>query len=371
MCNHCRDMMHARSTPRSPSSSSQRGRRVSVLLVTDPGLASRRVRGALPEIEAAIRDLFEHEVAVHWQTQLVRMGADYLLDVESARAIADHYDDVRATVVLTEVPRHTGGSPLVAEVFTEPKVGLISLPALGFVTRERLIKAIVSCLVRLEPAPRFDESKVRRRNWGTWTQKDGTADWVRHASGLFGVARLTVGMVITNEPWRTAPRLSSALAAATAAGAFGIFYNSIWQMAGALSPARLVLIALLTICSMVAWLMLRNRLWDKPARESLSAVIALYNASTVITLFVCVLAMYAVLAIAIFLATLVVIDPGYMTQVLGAEATIVNYLDIAWLSAAMGTAAGALGSSFDSETDVRKITHGQRERLRLPEADDD
>lgn len=42
-----------------------------------------------------------------------------------------------------------------------------------------------------------------------------------------------------------------------------------------------------------------------------------------------------------------------------------RYLDIAWLSAAMGVVAGALGSSFDNDTDLRNLTHGQRERQRM------
>ncbi|MGP5078596.1 hypothetical protein ACTXKZ_11075 [Brachybacterium alimentarium] len=39
--------------------------------------------------------------------------------------------------------------------------------------------------------------------------------------------------------------------AASATGAFGIFYNSIWQMSAALSTPRLLLIGLLAMTSMV------------------------------------------------------------------------------------------------------------------------
>lgn len=42
-----------------------------------------------------------------------------------------------------------------------------------------------------------------------------------------------------------------------------------------------------------------------------------------------------------------------------------RYLDIAWLSAARGVVAGALGSSLDKGTDMRSLTHGQRERQRV------
>ena len=72
--------------------------------------------------------------------------------------------------------------------------------------------------------------------------------------------------------------------------------------------------------------------------------------------------------LAILAGAVVVIAPNFMSDVLGYPADFPNYLKIAWFSAAMGVIAGALGSSFDSSTDVRSITHGQRERQRRIEA---
>ena len=74
--------------------------------------------------------------------------------------------------------------------------------------------------------------------------------------------------------------------------------------------------------------------------------------------------LYLALVAAIFLGAVIVIDPEYLASVLEQEPTVARYLDIAWLSAAMGVVAGALGSSFDDDTDLRQITHGQRERQR-------
>lgn len=66
----------------------------------------------------------------------------------------------------------------------------------------------------------------------------------------------------------------------------------------------------------------------------------------------------------IFLSAVIVIDPDYLAVTLQQDASVVRYLDIAWLSAAMGVVAGALGSSFDEDADLRTLTHGQRERQR-------
>ena len=84
-----------------------------------------------------------------------------------------------------------------------------------------------------------------------------------------------------------------------------------------------------------------------------------------VTLVLCVTALYLLLVAAIVACAGVVIAPDYMTETLGREAGPGAYLRIAWLSAAMGVVAGGLGSSFDSETDLRRITHGQRERSRM------
>lgn len=135
-------------------------------------------------------------------------------------------------------------------------------------------------------------------------------------------------------------------------------------MSDALSTPRLLFIGLLAMVSMGSWLMVGHRLWDRPKHQRFITVVLLYNMSTLLTIAICMLALYACLVILILIGSLVVIDPDFMSGVLGHEAAFTNYLDIAWLSAAMGTVAGALGSSFDSSIDLRQITHGQRERQR-------
>ncbi|SJM60534.1 hypothetical protein [Gulosibacter sp. 10] len=345
------------------------GSEISILLVSDPGLPSRRLEAAIPRLESELRRRFDARVSVRHRIELIRMHPDFELDTETARRLAAEYGDVGATVLLTEVPRYRSGRPLVAEAIREPGIGIVSFPTLGAGGRNRLLRAVLGCVLELRPAPVASDADAPRVE-GRWREgADGAARELR-ASSLVGVPRLVLGMVLANEPWRTAPKLSSALAAGLAVGAFGIFYNSIWQMADALSTARLLSIALLAVATMVAWLMLKNGLWERGPLGRGRAVMMLYNATTIATLTLCVLAMYLVLATVIFLAGLVVIDPGFMSTVLESEARLTNYVDVAWLSAAMGTVAGALGSQFDSDTDVRRLTHGQRERQRVRAEDE-
>src|SRR5699024_9050153 len=129
-----------------------------------------------------------------------------------------------------------------------------------------------------------------------------------------GGARTVAGMVTGNEPLRTAPKLSKALAAAAATGAFGIFYSSIWSMSMHLSPLRLLGIGALAMIAITAWLILGHRLWDSPKRAGLSRVVLLYNLSTVLTLLMVVALLYLALVSAIFLGAVIVIDPEYLAS---------------------------------------------------------
>src|SRR5699024_1365240 len=183
-------------------------------------------------------------------------------------------------------------------------------------------------------------------------------------SRVIGGARTVAGMVAGNEPFRAAPKRAGALAAATATGAFGIFYNSIWSMSMYLPTPRLLLIGLLAMLVITTWLIVGNRLWDEPKHERLAPVVLLYNLSTVLTLLMMVGLLYALLVVLIFGSSLIVIAPDYLAEVTQREPVLTRYLDIAWLSAAMGVVAGALGSSFDNDTELRNLTHGQRERQR-------
>ncbi|OUZ12742.1 hypothetical protein BHE97_00580 [Aeromicrobium sp. PE09-221] len=348
-------------------------RGVNVLVVADPGLPSRRVDSIKDELRTQLETTFSPPVELYTQTETIRLRPDNSLDFDVASRIAEKYERIDVVLLLTEIPRHRGSRPLIAEIFPDEKVGVISCPTLGAVTtKRRILTVLMACALRLVPVDGDLDPDAHRLRWGHWGEVlDESGHRELTSNQTAGGLRMVLGMTMANDPWRTAPRLSSALAAASATGAFGIFYNSIWQMSNYLSTARLLLIGLLAMTVMVAWLIVSNRLWDKPVQERLSTVVLLYNLSTIATLFLCVLVLYAVLVVLILLTSLVVIDPEFMSVILDQDASFVNYLDIAWLSAAMGVVAGGLGSSFDSETDLRRLTHGQRERQRRYSEDED
>ncbi len=94
----------------------------------------------------------------------------------------------------------------------------------------------------------------------------------------------------------------------------------------------------------------------------------MYNAATAATVLLAVATMYVALFAVILVGGLVVIDVGYLDSILGKEAGFADYVNLAWLSASLGTIAGAVGSSFTHADVVRRATFSNREyeRRQMP-----
>ncbi|MFE1083776.1 hypothetical protein [Brevibacterium sediminis] len=337
-----------------------------VLLVADPGLPSRRAASIHSSLERYLREAYGVTTTLHTHTDTVYLTPERELALDAVEDLRADYPDVDIILILTEIPRHTQGDPLIAEVYSDRNLAVISCPTLGaWATKRRIIKVMMSSVNKLVPWDPEDTTRKFLLGWSNWSNNEDSSHQSLHAHTITGGPRLIMGMTIANEPWRTAPKLSGALAAASATGAFGIFYSSIWQMSTYLSTLRLLSIGALAILVMVAWLIASHKLWDRPVNERLATVVMYYNLSTVLTLLITVIALYATLVVLILLGGLVVIDPAFMTQQIQQEASFTNYLDIAWLSAAMGVVAGGIGASFDTDADVQKLTHGQRMRQRV------
>lgn len=338
---------------------------VSVLVIADPGLPSSRTNSSYSEITRRLQKILGRPVLLELRTELIKLDPQGTLSLRELKRISNEYPHIDVTIMVTEIPRNIGLRPLQAETFLAENVAIVSFPTLGAINlKKRLTKVLVGCVVRMLEDKGGWEHPAQTLKWTRRTGDEGAKSYIFLTPTSTGGPRTVLGMTIGNNPWSIAPKLSTALAAASATGAFGIFYSSIWAMSAALSPLRMTMIALLSVILMVGWLMFSNRLWDSPRQESYARAIALYNMSTVFTLLLCIVALYLSLTVIIFLAALVIIEPGFMTQVLGEQATVMNYFDIAWLSAALGTVAGSLGASFDSDADIRQLTHGRRERQR-------
>lgn len=288
-------------------------------------------------------------------------------------------------VLLTDLPRRAGTQPIVSDYSTEHGVALLSFPALGALALRRRARDLLVHLIghlaqqRLGLDSEVIEGSTRRGVAG------GLADRItptRHIEaeaehldqhlallGLRGRARLLSGMVRDNRPWRLVPHLSSATAAAGATAAYGWITGNFWSIADNLQPWRLAVVNVIAVLAMTLWLLFYNRLWDRPSDPTEREKAVLDNLATLATLLLGVVCMYAILYVVTLCAGLITIDSGYLSGQLGHPAGFATYATVTWLACSVGIAAGALGSSFESEEAVRKATYSGREQARRASRD--
>jgi hypothetical protein len=360
---------------------------VRVGVVADPGLPAE-VAAAL-----AARGLAEHLAAAigprpRWVVETVRavlpVNEDGIVPLAELAAIRRRRQDWDVVVYLTDLPRRSGTQPVVADLSITHAVALISLPAVGWVRLRRCVRDVVVYLLRRlteERRPLRHEDQGRPTEAARWqvfswlfgdlglmvrenVSSHPDVDFTLTLNGWHGRARLLFGMVRDNRPWVLVPHLARATAAAGAAAAAGIFYNSVWGMAEALPAWRLTLIMVASVTVMAVWLLIYNHLWERPDDHHTPAETAIYNLSTAVTLLLGVACMYVLLYVAALAVSALIIGPGYLQSQLHHRIGFGDYAAVVWLASSIGVVAGALGSSLDGEDAVRKAAYSRRERER-------
>ncbi len=343
---------------------------LNVDVFADPGLPLRALKHVLDRTDSG-RD--EGDYVLGYRQTQIPLRDDGTLDLDAIRAWSRE-NDSDMLVVITEIPRRAGNLPKIAELHFTERIAIISLPALGWINvTDRLHRFLFDSLDALakQEVPKIGAGRIRHGTVHDQPSETGPSVFIDSPWWRPRRAALVTGMVRTNEPLAAVPKLGGALAAAGATGAFGVFYSSIWEMANALPPWRTGLITVGAISVMVLWLLFTNRLWERRGKDGSLTEAAMYNVSTLSTLLLAVAVLYAALFAGILVAALVVIESEFMEQTIGTSVSLMNYVDIAWLSASMGTVAGALGSNFDSTADVRSLTHGSRYAQRFQAQDNE
>ncbi|MPZ74534.1 MAG: hypothetical protein GEU74_15160 [Nitriliruptorales bacterium] len=326
---------------------------------------------------------------VTWQVQAVcdpfeaAESGDRVMDRARERVRTTDWDLV---VCVTDLPLWSGTRPVIANVADAWRVALVSLPALGgFALRRRARDTVVPIIARLADGV-LREDRIGAPATPQSTHRAGPARWVCPrdedidveivvASG-YGHLRLLAGMVRANRPWKLAAGLSAALAGGMAGSAFGILYSNIWQLAAALHPLRLALVAVAACAVMVAYLVVGHRLWEHRSAEvpRFSRHVGLFNVATLATLGLGVLLFFAALLAIDLAAVALIIPPSYLHSVLGQPVGWTDYLTLAVMASAMGMVAGAVGSGLEADASVRAAAYGHREikrREQLRRIDED
>nr|WP_179724317.1 hypothetical protein [Saccharopolyspora hordei] len=350
---------------------------VTVGVVADPVAAPAEIADQLGHdlprlLSERLADDCEWRVDVH-REQLPPSDDRHteMMDIAGERMRQHGWDLVAC---ITDFPLRSGQQPIVADVSTERRILVVSLPALGGMALHRRVQSLVTQLIAdmCTPGTATEGGEERRRRrlpwlpdrfrWVTPDQRD--VDMRVLASR--GPLRLLIGMVRDNRPWRLVLGLTGPLVGAFAFSAFYLINTTVWRLASTMTPLHLVAAALGSVAVMVGWLIVYHRLWEptegRPANEREEAV--LFNASTVLTLVIGVGCMYAALYVVNMIAAGVVLTPEVFGQYVGPGPGFGDYAVVMLLVTAAATVAGAVGSGFESEDSVREAAFSYRERER-------
>src|SRR4051794_25697462 len=325
------------------------------------------------ELADELPELLEREHDGRWRVAVAeepllagRGGVEELMAAGTEARGEQGWD---AAICLTDVPLRDGARPLVAAVNRREKVAIVDIPAFGAALLKPRVREAALALIRDIAEETLDGRYplVRQRPAEALTPilretaPDQRVD-VRYVlpAGL-GHLRLLSGMVRANRPWRAFTGLSSAVVAAFGTGAYALLSVSIWQLSGRLGWPRLGAIMVCAVTAMVAWLIIGHGLWEKAENGKRAKDAALYNAATALTLSVAVLCGYAAMFVLLFGVAGLLIEGGVFKDNAGHAAGAGAYAALAWLGAAIGTGAGALGSKLESIDEVRQATYGHNQ----------
>lgn len=348
---------------------------VVVGLVADPGLPTRIVRRLADKLPTLLATRIDASVA--WQARVASHTLP--LDEDDVFILSNQLTSMKSregwdiAIYVTDLPRFASNRVVVTDVDTENGLAIVSLPALGLGLSRRTSIVLLHILGKIYAADATPDAGRGRRLKGMMTPVGATLtaragiDSYAALKEPQGSLRLLIGMVLSNRHWRLVADLSSMMAAAAATGAFGIFYASIAHLSDQMGETRLGLTTLAVILTITLWLPLHHRLWETPGGHRRRSLI--YNGSSLASIAIGVVCMYAVLLAVLIAAAWLVIPPEYLNNQLGHMGSFADYFDLSWLAASMGMAAGAIGSSFDSGNKIRNALYSSREANRRQHPD--
>jgi hypothetical protein len=119
--------------------------------------------------------------------------------------------------------------------------------------------------------------------------------------------------------------------------------------------------------TMVAWLIVDHEMWERSSNPQGRELARLYNATTLITVTIGVMCLYAGLFATGLLVEILLLPHRILEPGLGRTPETGDYLAVAWLLAVIATVGGAVGTGFASDEAVRQAAYGYRQRERRSE----
>ncbi len=347
-------------------------------ILADKGKPEREVTGAL----TGMLDNIEHRTdefdipvmtgdypgigKVEFRVETVPMSPDGDVMISDHAERILKVNDWDRMIYVTDLPLTAWERPVVSQRAKRDPAVLISLPALGLIGAKRRLRRELTSLIEHDVPILGTPGRGPDREG---EESDDSAEVLTRILDHRGrTLRMLVGMVRCNEPGHLLPVLSGSLAAMAATGGFGIFYGSIWMLAEELTTLRLMLISVFAVVGFTSWLIIHNRLWQRGGTQESRWRERIDNLATVGTIGMTALLIYGLAWAGMMVAALVVIPEAYLERQVERTVGLSTYLSIGWLSASLGTLAGALGSNFDRDVEIRSATYNLREYERRKQA---
>lgn len=346
-------------------------------LMADPGLPMRIAKKIADSLSKRLAENTQTRWDVDVATERLPMDSDGDIPLfRHAPRLHEAYN-WDYLLYLTDLPLISHREILLCKTSSEAQTAMLSLPSIGAIRSAKRVESIVTSLI-VAAQTNFQgeppEQSVRRvTERGVTYRLPGPEDpsSIRiYLSGFQHRFGLLTGVIKSNRPTRLLGALTNSIALGAATGAFGIFYGSVWELAEALSPLRLLLISLLVCALMSSWLIVKNGLWVRGRDSDARWQSRMENIATIVTIGIGVTLLYLVLFAVLIMLSFTVIEQGYLGDQLGHTAGFTDYIGLSWLSGSLGTLAGALGSNFNDPDSIREATYSKRVYQRRKLADE-
>lgn len=284
------------------------------------------------------------------------------------------------TISLTDIPFFYNNEILLGRVNPDRNIVFLSLPAFGWSPEQRIKKMVLQVIEDMYYKDSDYRKKERNQRMNNIflvdkikkdKKKEKNEIVIRYliASRFMGMITLLSGMTYDNKPWRLMPALKSVLAISFASGAYGMIFPTLWQLSYVYSSPRLIGLTFLSVAILIMWIIQAHKLWETKDVSKNSVYRKLYNTATVSTLLIAIILFYIVLFLLYLLTSFFLVEPQFfMEQVnMPDPPTLLNYLQLAWMTSSVGIISGAIGVGLEDEDVVRNATYGYRQRRRYDE----
>jgi hypothetical protein len=99
-----------------------------------------------------------------------------------------------------------------------------------------------------------------------------------------------------------------------------------------------------------------HELWERAPDPRVCAQVLLFNVTTGLMVTIGIASLYAALFLIVLAADLLIVSP-VLAEALGHDASMQDYVTLAWFAASFGTVVGALGTALESDAVAREAAY--------------